>query len=123
MKVLLLCLVSQSLQMLDLKMSVEELHMENEYQLRLKDMSYNEKIRELTANFNQQIHTLKTRLQVCQPISQSIKRKLTRGLTSLMEVMVVSGLLLCRRQKTRWRGRDVSIRRVQHKPLKNTPAS
>lgn len=62
------------MQMLDLKMNVEELHMENEYQLRLKDMSYNEKIRELTANFNQQIHSLKTRLQVCgftasQPIS------------------------------------------------------
>lgn len=66
----LLCLVSQSQQMLDLKMNVEELHMENEYQLRLKDMSYNEKIRELTASFNQQIHSLKTILQVCAPPSQ-----------------------------------------------------
>lgn len=70
-------LVPQGQQMLDLKMNVEELHMENEYQLRLKDMSYNEKIRELTASFNQQIHSLKTILQVCplappprQPASQ-----------------------------------------------------
>lgn len=46
-------------------MTVEELHMENEYQLRLKDMSYSEKIRELTASFNQQIQSLKTTLQVC----------------------------------------------------------
>lgn len=65
-----MCLVPQSQQMLDLKMNVEELHMENEYQLRLKDMSYNEKIRELTASFNQQIHSLKTILQVCGPPSQ-----------------------------------------------------
>lgn len=46
-------------------MSVEELRMENEYQLRLKDMSYNEKIRELTVKFNQQIKSLKTMQQVC----------------------------------------------------------
>lgn len=57
--------VFQSQQMLELKMSVEELRMENEYQLRLKDMSYNEKIRELTVKFNQQIKSLKTMQQVC----------------------------------------------------------
>lgn len=51
--------------MLELKMSVEELRMENEYQLRLKDMNYNEKIRELTVKFNQQIKSLKTMQQVC----------------------------------------------------------
>lgn len=50
--------------MLELKMSVEELRMENEYQLRLKDMGYNEKIRELTVKFNQQIKSLKTMQQV-----------------------------------------------------------
>lgn len=57
--------VFQSQQMLELKMSVEELRMENEYQLRLKDMNYNEKIRELTVKFNQQIKSLKTIQQVC----------------------------------------------------------
>lgn len=57
--------VFQSQQMLELKMSVEELRMENEYQLRLKDMNYNEKLRELTVKFNQQIKSLKTMQQVC----------------------------------------------------------
>lgn len=64
--------VFQSQQMLELKMSVEELRMENEYQLRLKDMSYNEKIRELTVKFNQQIKSLKTMQQVCWSLSSQL---------------------------------------------------
>lgn len=51
--------------MLEMKMRLEELQMENEYQLRLKDMNYNEKLRELSDNFVQQIGTLKTSQQVC----------------------------------------------------------
>uniref|UniRef100_A0A3Q4MYG6 Cilia and flagella associated protein 57 n=1 Tax=Neolamprologus brichardi TaxID=32507 RepID=A0A3Q4MYG6_NEOBR len=47
------------------KMRLEELQMENEYQLRLKDMNYNEKLRELSDNFVQQIESLKTSQQVC----------------------------------------------------------
>ena len=39
--------------MSELKTRVEELKMENEYQLRLKDMNYNEKIKELTEKFIQ----------------------------------------------------------------------
>ena len=39
--------------MTELKTRVEELKMENEYQLRLKDMNYNEKIKELTEKFIQ----------------------------------------------------------------------
>uniref|UniRef100_A0A3B1KA86 Cilia and flagella associated protein 57 n=1 Tax=Astyanax mexicanus TaxID=7994 RepID=A0A3B1KA86_ASTMX len=50
--------------MLELKTRVDELKMENEYQLRLKDMNYNEKIRELTEEFIQQIESLKTENQV-----------------------------------------------------------
>lgn len=46
--------------MLELKMRVEELQTENEYQLRLKDMNYNEKIKELTEKFIQQIESLTT---------------------------------------------------------------
>uniref|UniRef100_A0A8C7KEZ8 Cilia and flagella associated protein 57 n=1 Tax=Oncorhynchus kisutch TaxID=8019 RepID=A0A8C7KEZ8_ONCKI len=50
--------------MLELKMRVEELKMENEYQLRLKDMNYNEDIKEMSAKFVEQIESLKTRRQI-----------------------------------------------------------
>ncbi|XP_040325824.1 cilia- and flagella-associated protein 57 isoform X2 [Herpailurus yagouaroundi] len=50
--------------MLELKTRVEELKMENEYQLRLKDMNYSEKIKELTDKFLQEIESLKTKNQV-----------------------------------------------------------
>jgi hypothetical protein len=45
--------------MAELKTRVEELKMENEYQLRLKDMNFNEKIKEVTEKFLQEIDTLK----------------------------------------------------------------
>nr|CAB3267722.1 WD repeat-containing protein 65 [Phallusia mammillata] len=50
--------------MSELKTRVEELKMENEYQLRLKDMNYNEKIKELTEKFIQEMESLKTKNQV-----------------------------------------------------------
>lgn len=50
--------------MAELKTRVEELKMENEYQLRLKDMNYNEKIKELTEKFIQEMESLKTKNQV-----------------------------------------------------------
>eukprot|EP00064_Thunnus_orientalis_P003706 superscaffoldBa00000314_g3717 len=50
--------------MLELKMRLEELQMENEYQLSLKDMNYNEKMKELSDKFTQQIEALKTTQQV-----------------------------------------------------------
>ncbi|MGH0169155.1 UNVERIFIED_CONTAM: hypothetical protein FKN15_005121 [Acipenser sinensis] len=50
--------------MTELKTRVEELKMENEYQLRLKDMNYNEKIKELTEKFIQEMESLKTKNQV-----------------------------------------------------------
>lgn len=50
--------------MLELKSRVEELQMENEYQLRLKEMNYNEKIKELTEKFIQQIESLTNQNQV-----------------------------------------------------------
>ncbi|XP_073936511.1 cilia- and flagella-associated protein 57 isoform X2 [Castor canadensis] len=50
--------------MLELKARVEELKMENEYQLRLKDMNYSEKIKELTDKFIQEMESLKTKNQV-----------------------------------------------------------
>ena len=39
--------------MSELRTRVEELKMENVYQLRLKDMSYNDKIKEMTEKFMQ----------------------------------------------------------------------
>ncbi|XP_074640882.1 cilia- and flagella-associated protein 57-like [Tubulanus polymorphus] len=50
--------------MSEYKTRVEELKMENEYQLRLKDMNYNEKIKELTEKFIQEMESLKTKNQV-----------------------------------------------------------
>ncbi|XP_055077982.1 cilia- and flagella-associated protein 57 [Periophthalmus magnuspinnatus] len=50
--------------MLELKMRLEEMQMENEYQLRLKDINYNEKIKELTEGFTQQIQSLQETQQV-----------------------------------------------------------
>ncbi|XP_036925516.1 cilia- and flagella-associated protein 57 isoform X2 [Sturnira hondurensis] len=50
--------------MLELKTRVEELKMENEYQLRLKDMNYSEKIKELADKFMQEMESLKTKNQV-----------------------------------------------------------
>ncbi|XP_046708698.1 cilia- and flagella-associated protein 57 isoform X1 [Silurus meridionalis] len=49
---------------LELRTRVEEMKMENEYQLRLKDMNYNEKVKELTEKFIQQIESLTNQNQV-----------------------------------------------------------
>ncbi|KAL7750132.1 hypothetical protein RI367_004304 [Sorochytrium milnesiophthora] len=45
--------------MAELKARVEELKMENEYQLRLKDMNFNEKIKEVTEKYQEEIEGLK----------------------------------------------------------------
>lgn len=64
--------------MADLKTRVEELKSENEYQLRLKDMSYNDKIKELTEKFIQEMEALKTKNQVSLSLDPSfIMRNIT----------------------------------------------
>ncbi|KAK2543324.1 Cfap57 [Columba livia] len=50
--------------LIDLQIRVEELQTENDYQLRLKDMYCNEKIRKLEENFTQEINSLKTKYQI-----------------------------------------------------------
>ncbi|KAJ3340317.1 Cilia- and flagella-associated protein 57 [Gonapodya sp. JEL0774] len=45
----------------ELERSLEELKIEHEYQLRLKDMSYNEKIKELTEKFSHEIEDLRVK--------------------------------------------------------------
>ncbi|XP_063057266.1 cilia- and flagella-associated protein 57-like [Engraulis encrasicolus] len=57
-------LEEKNLIMLELRTRVEELKMENEYQLRLKDMNSNEMIKELSENYSQQIESLKTNNQI-----------------------------------------------------------
>ena len=59
-----MCVIFQNAMMSEYKTRVEELKMENEYQLRLKDMNYNEKIKELTEKFIQEMESLKTKNQV-----------------------------------------------------------
>jgi hypothetical protein len=51
-------------EIVELKTRVDELKMENEYQLRLKDMSYNEKMKELTEKFVQEMEALKVKSQL-----------------------------------------------------------
>ncbi|XP_072199610.1 cilia- and flagella-associated protein 57 [Excalfactoria chinensis] len=52
--------------MLDLQIRVSELQTENDYQLRLKDMSYSEKIKELEETFTQELESLKNKHQRLQ---------------------------------------------------------
>ncbi|NXG56788.1 CFA57 protein, partial [Hemiprocne comata] len=49
---------------LDLQIHVKELQTESDYQLRLKDVYCNEKIKELEENFTQEIGSLKTKYQI-----------------------------------------------------------
>ncbi|NWX19701.1 CFA57 protein, partial [Aegotheles bennettii] len=52
--------------MLDLQIRVKELQIESDYQIRLKDMYCNEKIKKLEENFTQEIDSLKTKHQILQ---------------------------------------------------------
>jgi len=62
---ILIPLFCQNTTMAELRTRVEELRLENDYQLRLKDMTYNEKIKELTEKFIQEMESLKTKNQAC----------------------------------------------------------
>uniref|UniRef100_UPI0037E7E14E cilia- and flagella-associated protein 57 isoform X2 n=1 Tax=Semicossyphus pulcher TaxID=241346 RepID=UPI0037E7E14E len=61
--------------MLELKMRLEELQMENEYQLRLKDINYNEKIKELSDKFTRQIESLKMMQQAMKTEMEKQERE------------------------------------------------
>merc|ERR1719494_349160 len=71
--------------MAELKTRVEELKMENEYQLRLKDMNYNEKIKELTEKFIQEMEALKTKNQVLKTDKDKEAAKHEEEVSELME--------------------------------------
>ncbi|KAL5016238.1 hypothetical protein ScPMuIL_005827 [Solemya velum] len=69
----------------ELKTRVDELKMENEYQLRLKDMNYNEKIKELTEKFIQEMESLKTKNQVLKTDKDKEEAKHEEELSEVME--------------------------------------
>ncbi|BFZ16806.1 hypothetical protein BsWGS_19845 [Bradybaena similaris] len=69
----------------DLNSRVEELKMENEYQLRLKDMTYNEKMKELTEKFIQEMESLKTKNQVLKTDKDREEAKHEEEMAELME--------------------------------------
>nr|XP_016848705.1 PREDICTED: cilia- and flagella-associated protein 57 [Anolis carolinensis] len=71
--------------MVELKTRVEELKMENEYQLRLKDMNYNEKIKELTEKFVQEMESLKTKNQVLKTEKEKQEVQHQEQLADLIE--------------------------------------
>ncbi|OCT84882.1 cilia- and flagella-associated protein 57 [Xenopus laevis] len=71
--------------MLELKTRVEELKMENEYQLRLKDMNYNEKLKELTEKFIQEMEVLKTTNQILKTDAERQELKQQEDLAELLE--------------------------------------
>ena len=56
--------VLQNHNMQELKTRVEELRMENEYQIRLGDNLYNQKIKDLSETFTLEIESLKAKNQV-----------------------------------------------------------
>ncbi|KAG7229689.1 hypothetical protein INR49_012736, partial [Caranx melampygus] len=61
--------------MLELKMRLEELQMENEYQLRLKDMSHNEKMKEISDKLTQQIESLQSTQESMKAEMEKQKRE------------------------------------------------
>ncbi|KAM9326708.1 cilia- and flagella-associated protein 57 [Gastrophryne carolinensis] len=71
--------------MLELKTRVEELKMENEYQLRLKDMNYNEKLKELTEKFIQEMEVLKTTNQLLKAEAEKQEQKHQEDMAELIE--------------------------------------
>ncbi|CAH8666324.1 unnamed protein product [Dicrocoelium dendriticum] len=70
--------------MSELQTRVDELKMENEYQLRLRDMNYNERIKELTEKFIQEMETLKTKNQL---LKSEKEREAAHHEAQLQEIM------------------------------------
>ena len=66
--------------MQELRSRVEELMMENEYQLRLKDLNFNDKIREVTEKFSQEIESLKITATVLRTDKEKEEQRHTEEL-------------------------------------------
>eukprot|EP00075_Anas_platyrhynchos_P029288 XP_027318541.1 cilia- and flagella-associated protein 57 isoform X2 [Anas platyrhynchos] len=70
--------------MLDLQIRVKELQTENDYQLRLKDMNYNEKMKELKDIFTKELGSLKTKHQILQAEKEKQELQHQSQLSELM---------------------------------------
>jgi nitrogen fixation protein len=75
----------------DLKQKVDELTLQNEYQLRLKEMNHQEKLKELTEKFTIEVDCEKARYG------------LTRSLPQTKNVTICAGTTCCSRRRTIWR--------------------
>ena len=64
---------------------MDELKMENEYQMRIKEMSYNDKIKELTDRFMQEVEAQKTKAQVYKTEKDQIVGKNEENQVEMME--------------------------------------
>ncbi|NXN29526.1 CFA57 protein, partial [Nycticryphes semicollaris] len=71
--------------MLDLQIHVKELQTEKDYQLCLKDMYCNEKIKELEKNFTQEIDSLKAKYQILQAEKEKQEQHLQFQLSELKD--------------------------------------
>ncbi|PKU46470.1 wd repeat-containing protein 65 [Limosa lapponica baueri] len=71
--------------MLDLQIRVKELQTEKDYQLCLKDMYCNEKIKELEKNFTQEIDSLKAKHQMLQAEKEKQEQHLQFQLSELKD--------------------------------------
>ncbi|CAF0728049.1 unnamed protein product [Brachionus calyciflorus] len=71
--------------MVELRNRVNELKTENEYQMRLKDMSSSDKIKELTEKFIQEMESLKTKNQVLKSEKEKSDAKHEQELANLYE--------------------------------------
>ncbi|GAB1606286.1 hypothetical protein Ahia01_000911100 [Argonauta hians] len=69
----------------ELKSRVEELNMENEYQMHLKDMSYNEKIKDMTESFIQEMESLKTQNQCLENDRQKLETRHDEELAEIFD--------------------------------------
>jgi hypothetical protein len=79
--------------MAELNTKVEELKMASEYQLRLKDMNHNEKTKEISDKFLQEIEQLKLQLQ---QVKADKDKEETRHAEETNELLAQYGVFLTR---------------------------
>jgi cilia- and flagella-associated protein 57 len=71
--------------MLELKNKVDELMLHNEYQLRLKDMTYNENLKELTEKFTHEIELEKNKFELLREDKNDIEMEYEEKIKQLEE--------------------------------------
>ena len=91
----------------ELQRGLEELKLEHEYQLRLKDMNFNEKLKDITEKYTQEIEALKISASVLRTEKDKESVKHQEELSNLkskhvQEIHVIFDLILnigCRNKK------------------------